>query len=79
LRLEHRYLDLRRPEMVRNLTVRHKITKATRDYFDSQAFLKSKRPCSRKHPEGARIPRAKPNLSGKFYALSQSHNNTSNC
>lgn len=74
LRLEHRYLDLRRPAMVRNLSIRHKILKATRDYFDSQDFLEIETPVlSKSTPEGAReflVPsRIFP---GSFYALSQS-------
>ncbi len=74
LRLEHRYLDLRRPSMVRNLTVRHKVIKATRDYFDAQGFLEIETPVlSKSTPEGAReflVPSRI--FQGSFYALSQS-------
>jgi aspartyl-tRNA synthetase len=74
LRLQHRYLDLRRPSMYRNLHIRSKAAKATRDYFDANGFLEIETPCLFKStPEGAReflVPsRLHP---GKFYALAQS-------
>ncbi|MHC4292883.1 MAG: aspartate--tRNA ligase, partial [Planctomycetota bacterium] len=74
IRLANRYIDLRRPQVIKKLQIRHRVTKITRDYFDALGFWEIETPMLAKStPEGARdflVPsRLQQNC---FYALPQS-------